>query len=345
MDRCPDCGHAAKFARLSWIDRLWGLRPQCPEPRDSDEALVSNCGCRHPWHVPAPDVRPARAPARALADEHHPEQSYADGAEAGRVVAELELGDAVLGDGEHEGATGGHDPGVLAGAEGRGEDDDDVEALPAWIMAAANRVSRRVSADSPPHSPAGSTVRLSTGPGLRASPRSAPVRTSYRPERLRRGDRGALLVADAAVDEQHLAVHVGERDREVGAEPDADVVVGDARDHDQADRVGAGLGLEADPQLAEDVGGGGPGIERGQGRRVLRRRECGEHRRADEVLDLGGVPEAGRTAFAEQRPADGEDQRQRDGDPGGEQDAGTGEGRRRLRRVAGREDQAPLLTS
>jgi hypothetical protein len=51
MDRCPRCGHAAKVARLSWIDRLWGLRPQCPEPQSTAESLAKDCGCTDPWHV------------------------------------------------------------------------------------------------------------------------------------------------------------------------------------------------------------------------------------------------------------------------------------------------------
>ena len=51
MERCPRCGHSAKVARLTWVDRLWGLRPQCPEPQAIADSLAKDCGCADPWHV------------------------------------------------------------------------------------------------------------------------------------------------------------------------------------------------------------------------------------------------------------------------------------------------------
>ncbi|WP_162249796.1 MULTISPECIES: hypothetical protein [unclassified Nocardioides] len=51
MGRCPECGHTAKAARTSWIARLWGVRPHCPEPAPRAESLAPDCGCTNPWHV------------------------------------------------------------------------------------------------------------------------------------------------------------------------------------------------------------------------------------------------------------------------------------------------------
>ncbi|MGD9959227.1 hypothetical protein [Nocardioides sp.] len=51
MERCPQCGHASKVPRLSWIDRLWGLKPQCPEPSPVTWSSMKFCQCTDPWHV------------------------------------------------------------------------------------------------------------------------------------------------------------------------------------------------------------------------------------------------------------------------------------------------------
>lgn len=45
------CGHAAKAERRSFVDRLWGLRPYCPEPVGTADNLRDACGCNDPWHV------------------------------------------------------------------------------------------------------------------------------------------------------------------------------------------------------------------------------------------------------------------------------------------------------
>jgi len=51
VDVCPVCSHSAKAAPLTFVDRLWGLRPYCPDRVVASEQLRPVCGCTHPWHV------------------------------------------------------------------------------------------------------------------------------------------------------------------------------------------------------------------------------------------------------------------------------------------------------